>query len=168
MSDFLTEFHKKREARLAADRTFTLAGETLTHRPSVAPQIGLKLEAARHKVSVELLEISQRAKEINGSVPDEFVRLISGQTTDVEMLQISDEVIVACLEPDSHEAWGRLRDENAAYPLSVADVMEIADFLIERVTQIPTVAPAGSSDGRTETVKPSKGTSSSAGKTRRR
>ena len=182
MSDtFLQQFEEKRAARLAADRTFTLAGETLTYRPSVPPQVGLKLEEARHRVAVEVLEISQLAESIkapakNGAsgdskpdqslIPPEFVRLLSGQTTDSDILQIADETIVACLEPDSLEGWGRLRAEDAAYPLSISEVMEIADWLIGKVTGTPTDAPADFSAGREKTASRSKGSSSSTGRTR--
>ena len=167
MSDtFLQDFEKRRAERLAADRTFQLAGETLVYRPSVPPQVGLKLEEARHRVAVEVLEISELAKGINGTVPPEFVRLLSGQTTDSDILQIADETIVACLEPESLEGWGRLRAEDAAYPLSISEVMEIADWLIGKVTGTPTDAPADSSDGREKTASRSKGSSSSTGRTR--
>ncbi len=168
MSDqFLEQFEKRRAERLAADRSFTLAGETLTHRAAVPPQIGLKLEEARHRVAVEVLEIQQLAEGMNGSIDPAFVRLLRGQTTDTDILQTADEVIVACLEQDSLEPWGRLRAEDAVYPLTITEVMEIADWLIGKVTGIPTDAPAVSSAGRTSTGTASKDRSSSPAKPRK-
>ncbi len=126
---FLQRFEERRAAREAADRTFQIAGATLTYRPSVAPEVGLKLDAMT--------------------------------VSDSEMLQVGDETVLACLTVESREEWAALRSPDGEHPLTFDEVFEIADYVLGRVAGIPTSAPADSSDGRTETAKPSKAKSSS-------
>lgn len=155
--DFLARFERRRQERLEADRTFPLAGETLTHRASVAPEVGSRLEAMRDKVGAEVAEARRRIAAANGEPAD----LSDLQFDDASMIEVADDTILACLEPDSHEAWSRLRAVDAAYPLNFEEIMSLADYLLGRVTGIPTSAPADSSDGRTTTAKRSKAASSS-------
>ena len=158
MSDqFLAEFERKRAERLAADRAFTLAGVTLTHKPSVAPEVGQRLEQMRRVVSGELEEMQKRIAAANGDGAD----LSDLRISDDEMIQSADETILACLEPESHQAWASLRAVDAGYPLNFNEIMGLADYLLGRVTGIPTDAPADSSAGRKTTGKPSKAASSS-------
>lgn len=161
MDDFLTRFEQRRADRLKADRSFTVAGETLTHKPSVSPEVGQRLEEVRRQVGAELEEAQKRIQAANGNPPD----LSDLKISDDVMILTADETILACLEPGSHEAWARLRDVNAEYPLNFEEIMELADYLLGRVTGIPTVAPADSSAGRTTTAKRSRANSSSTAKT---
>lgn len=171
--DFLAAFEAKRAARMAADRSFQLGGETLTFRPSVAPEIGMHLEEMRQRVRSQIENLQAalakaEKPEGNGADPDLSPITAALESMDIsesDMLQIGDETILACLEPASHEAWARLRSNDAAQPLIFDEVFEIADYLLGRVAGVPTDAPADSSDGRTETAKPSKGRSSSPAKT---
>jgi hypothetical protein len=174
--EFLTRFEERRAAREHADRTVTIAGEKLVYRPTVAPEVGLRLEAMRQKV-VEQLErlrdAAQKAErdtaaaEGNGTdvdltaLNDALERM---EVSDEDMLLIGDETVLACLEPSSHPAWARLRDPAATQPLTFDEVFELADYLLGRVAGVPTSAPADSSDGRTETSRSSKGRSSSPAK----
>ena len=159
--DFLTRFEERRKERLLADRSFPLAGETLTHKASVAPEVGKRLEEMRQEVGRELEELKRRLAEANGNPPD----LSDLKISDDAMIEVADETILACLEPESHPVWARLRAIDNAYPLNFEEIMALADYLLGRVTGIPTVAPAGSSDGRTTTAKRSKAASPSKAKT---
>lgn len=162
---FLQQFEERRQARLQTERSFVLAGETLVHKPSVAPEVGHRLEAMRQRVAEELAEARQRIEKANGKPPD----LSDLETiSDDVMIKAADDAILACLDPDSHAGWARLRDPDAAYPLNWNEVVEIADWLLGRVTGIPTDAPADSSDGRTQTGKNTKAASSSRATGRRR
>ena len=174
---FLEQFERKRRERLEADRSFPLAGETLVHKPAVAPEVGQRLEQARVAVAAQLdqamalqRELQKRVEDANGDGPNLEgldLSVLSDMKRDDEIIAAADEAILACLEPGSHKAWGRLRDPAAAYPLDFNDIMGIADYLLGRVTGIPTDAPAGSSAGRTKTAKPSKAASSSPARSRR-
>jgi hypothetical protein len=150
--DFLERFEAQRAARLAAERSFQLAGETLTFKPSVREKYANQLAEGQRRI---------QAYEADNSV---------GLTTDDLDLDIdglilaADEQILNCLEPDGQAAWGRLRALDAAEPLTFQEIGQIADYLLGRVTGIPTDAPAGSSAGRTTTAKPSKAASSSKAK----
>lgn len=158
--DFLTRFEQRRQERLAADRSFPLAGETLIHKASVAPEVGKRLEDMRQEVGRELDEAKRRLAEANGEPLD----LSDLKISDDIMIQAADETIIACLEPDSHETWARLRAIDAEYPLNFEEIMMLADYLLGRVTGIPTDAPAGSSAGREKTGRKSKADSSSTAK----
>lgn len=177
---FLEAFEARRREREQADRTITLAGEQLTFRPSVAPEVGMKLEAARQDTADRLKTLSDKATELdkvtarNGDAQaDEDVAAMLAVTEAVEAVQeaegraleTADATVLDCLDPDSHEAWGRLRSVEATHPLTFTEVFQIADYLLGKVAGIPTDAPAGSSDGRTATGKPSKASSSSKAKT---
>ena len=153
--EFLERFERRRQERLAADRTFPLAGETLTHKPSVAPEVGSRLEAMRDDVGKQVAEARRRIAEANGEPAD----LSDLDFRDTTMIDTADETILACLEPESHEAWARLRATDSPYPLNFEEIMSLADYLLGRVTGIPTSAPAGSSAGRETTAKRSKAAS---------
>lgn len=163
MDDFLQNFERRRAEREQADRTFTLAGVTLTHKPSVAPEVGSRLEAMRRKVAAQLDEAQKRlAAAKDGALAD----LSDLDLRDEDMIQVADETILDCLEPDSHAGWAKLRDPASPHPLNFEEVMSITDYLLGRVTGVPTVASADSSDGRTNTGSRSKGSSSRRAKTR--
>lgn len=171
---FLEAFEARRLAREQADRSFPLAAETLTYRPTVAPEVGMRLEAMREKVRAQMerlkaaAEKAERAAKNGGGdeALDELgAALDSLEVTDEAMLQSGDETVLACLMPASHEAWARLRSPDAPQPLTFDEVFELADYLLGRVAGIPTSAPADSSAGRTPTANASKGKSSSRAKT---
>lgn len=165
MSDtFLERFEQRRTERLQADRSFVLAGETLTFKPSVAPEVGMRLQTVRQQYATQLLEAQRRlaAYEKDPGKPIE----VDDLNLDAEaLIAAADEQIMACLDDPGQKAWGRLRALDAEYPLSASEIGEIADYLLGRVTGIPTDAPVDSSNGRTKTVNGSKAPSSSRAKT---
>lgn len=73
-----------------------------------------------------------------------------------ELLDLLDESALACLEPDSAKAWAEIRDPNRPLPLTLDDLIWLVDHLIARASGIPTDAPAGSPDGRSNTETSSK------------
>lgn len=160
MSDeFLTKFEERRAARAQADRTILLAGEKLTFRASVAPEVGFRLQAMRREVSDQIAEVRRQLAAANGDGVDPgIVGLIR---SDEDMVQVGDETVIGCLEPSSAETWGRLRSADAAQPLTFEEIFEVADYLLARVAGVPTGAPADSSAGRTTTSPASKAPSSS-------
>lgn len=171
---FLEAFEQRRKLRAQADRSFTVAGETLIYRPTVAPEVGTRLEAMRQTVRSELEALqaetakAQKAADADGGESDTtaLAAALDKMTfSDEDMLQSGDETVLACLEPGSHEAWARLRSPDAPQPLTFDEVFELADYLLGRVAGIPTSAPADSSAGRTATASKSKAKSSSQAKT---
>lgn len=174
MSDeFLARFEQQREARRQAERSFQIMGETLTVRPSIAPETALNLQTKRIAYYEAIGEIpgllavveAEQAKNGEGD-PDAasaavFAAVNARDVKEEELLAVAEETILSCLTTESHAAWARLRAKEAAEPVSGAEIFDIADYLIERVSGIPTVAPAGSSSGRTKTRGSSKEKSSS-------
>ncbi len=134
------------EARLERERTFTFLGEQFTHRPSVSPSVGIRYAKQFLIVSTELAQSVE-------------------ETSDEAIIRSCDETVKSRLEPESWEAWDRLRADDARIPLTFRDIFEFADVLLGRVAGIPTDAPTGSSDGRTATANGSKADSSSRAKT---
>lgn len=158
--EFLERFEANRLAREKADRSFVLLGETLVFRAHVPYEIGRGLEAARMKFAHELTEAQKRIESANGQPPD-----LSDLTLNTdELVQAADAQILACLEPEGRQAWGRLRALDSDSPLNFHEIGQIADYLLGRVTAIPTDAPAVSSGGRKTTGSKSKGASSSTAK----
>jgi len=172
---FLEAFEAKRKARAEADRTFTLAGETFRFRPTIAPEIVFRFRASQQSMYEDLEKLRawgmelEAAQGLNGDGEADVSRLMEAmpepRLTDDDLINIADETVIACLEPDSHEAWARLRSPENPQPVTYQEVFEIVGYLLGRVAEIPTVAPTGSSDGRTQTGKPSKAGSSSRAKT---
>lgn len=146
MDDFLVRFEERRKARAEAEREFTIAGETLRFRPTIAPEVMFRFQ-----------EPFRHAANGNGD---------GGDLSDDLLLQIADETILACLEPGSYEGWARLRSVDAEQPLTYQDIFDIVGYLFSKVAGLPTGAPSDSSSGRTETVSKSKAVSSSPAKTR--
>lgn len=168
--DFLQRFEERRTARQQAERSFDIAGVTLTFRAAVAPEVGMRLEGMRQEVRAQLERLRtaadevDKAREKNGAEVDlsPLEQAVDAMTvTDAAMLQIGDETVIACLTEKSKQGWAELRSETAEQPLTFDEVFEIADYLLGRVAGIPTSGPADSSDGPTETDKPSKAKSSS-------
>lgn len=169
--DFLAAFEARRKAREETERSFVIAGETLKHRATLSPEVTFRFQKAQTTSYEDMVAMKewvdkiQKAAGKNGRQEKLLDEAPEPRLTDEDLLAIADETVLACLEPDSHEAWARLRSSDAAQPITYDEVFEILDYLFGRVTDLPTVAPADSSDGRTETAKPSRGRSSSPAKT---
>lgn len=142
MDTWLDNFNATREQRLKDDRSFTLLGERLTVKISVAPEVGFRLAALRRRVRDDI-EATQQANERGETAPD--------VTTDAEMLAVAEDTIVACLEPESLDAWRRLRSADQPIPLSFREIFSLCDYILARASGIPTDGPSDSSAGPTTT-----------------
>lgn len=142
MDPWLENFNATRSARLKENRSFSLLGEQLTVKISVAPEVGFRLADLRRKVRDDL-EAAKQAVELKQAAPE--------VTSDAEMLAVAEDTIVACLEPDSLPAWRRLRSPEAAVPLSFREIFSLCDYILARASGIPTDGPSDSSNGPTNT-----------------
>lgn len=162
--DFLARFEERRQQRADADRTFPLAGETLTVKATAPAEVGLAMVRMRVKVAQELDAARKELSKKNGKPVDPAKLAII--TSDEEMIQVADETALELLEPDCHDAWARLRDPKNPAALSFEELFEVVDYLQARVARVPFDAASGSSTGPTETSPPSEEDSSSPATTR--
>jgi len=137
---WLTEFEKRRGERETADRTFTLLGEQLTVKATVAPQITIRFNNARRDAILDA-QAAIAAREANTDLPDPRI-------TDEQMIEIAEETARALLDDSSLDAWERLRSSDNPAPLSFREIFEVCDYLIARASGLPIDAPAASSNGR--------------------
>lgn len=158
--EFLQKFEERRAEREKAERTVTIAGETLMFKAAVAPEVGFRLQAMRAQAAEQIDEVKRRVAEANGD-GTVVASVMALMPRDEEMVQVGDETVLACLEPVSHDAWARLRAPENQHPLTFAEIFDLADYLMGRVAGVPTVAPTGSSGGHTSTKRGSKARSSS-------
>lgn len=173
--DALEKIEAARKAREDADRTFELAGESFRYRVAVAPAVIFRFRDSQRIKWEDLQKMHEwgakleAARNMNGGSEEAVAALIEEmpvqRQTDEDLLQTADETILALLDPECHEAWGRLRSEENPHPLTYDECFDFLDYLIGRVTDLPTVAPTDSSPGRTQTGSRSKGGSSSRAKT---
>lgn len=64
-----------------------------------------------------------------------------------ELLTLCDHTALACLEPQSADAWTAIRSADHQPPLDFASVIWLADQIVTRASGLPTVGPADSSAG---------------------
>lgn len=157
---WIQQFEARRKERLKADRSFTVLGETLTAKASVAPEIGLRIGEFQARVAVYTVA-AQEAQVKGKPIPDLGV-------SDIEMLDLSEATIRACLEPSSIKAWERLRDPNRPEPMTLMDIYGFATYVLAKATGLPTDALADSSTGPARNGRSSTAASSSRAGTRRR
>ena len=144
---WLERFEQRRQKRAQAKHQFPLLGEHLTCRAHVAPETALRFYDLQARFNAYGEQV--RAAEAAGKeLPTE-----SGIPED-EMFEVSEATILACLDEESHAAWQRLRSPDLPDPLDIWDLYGIATYVLARASGLPTVAPTGSSNGRTNT-KPS-------------
>ena len=161
MSDpWLDEFEQRIKQRQTADRSFTLLGETLEVKSSVAPQIGLAFNDARNKVIADQIARA-RATEAGEDTP-------AATMPDSELLDIMEATIRACLDPESIPTWETLRSPDHPTPMNWSDIFSFCDYVLAKATNLPTVASDASSNGRAKDAASSKDASPSRAATRRR
>lgn len=66
---------------------------------------------------------------------------------EAEWLSLIDSTVVAIIEPDYAETWAAVRDPNLPHPLSLGDLQELLEWLVEQVVGRPTGRPSDSSAG---------------------
>ena len=157
---WLQQFEERRKERETADRSFTLLGETLVVKPNVAPEVGLRREAFQTRVATYTAEVEE-ARAKGTDIPELGV-------DDEAFLELSEGIIVACLEPESAAAWKRLRDPQHPDPLSLMDIYGLSGYVLARASRLPTVAPSGSSNGQAPGGRTSKAGSPSRAAARKR
>lgn len=114
----MEDLDKARRARIAADHRFIIGGETFTRVGGAPPEALYEWET------------------------------IDAQDDSREVLRIIDATIVSLIaDPDGAERWKRLRDVRGDESLTLADMQEVAKFLVTAVTGHPTEGPSDSSDG---------------------
>lgn len=161
MSDaWLEDFEKRIADRQVSDRTFILLGEKLTVKPSVAPQVGLHFNETRNKV-IQQTVARQEAETAGKDLPDPIV-------TDAELLDVIEQTIRACLEPESLKTWDKLRSPEHPSPLNWFDLYSLCDYVLSRASGLPTVASVASSNGRASAGRSSRAGSSSRAAARKR
>lgn len=112
------------------DRRFKLRGLEFTVRPFVRP-------------------------EALGTIEDTPL-----MTSSLEILQAIDTAIMMYLEPEDHDAWRRLR-ENEDDAITLDELQAIAEWLAENEARRPTPASSASTGGRASTMDSSEALSGS-------
>lgn len=140
MDPFLERFEARRKAREEADRSFEILGVTLTVKPAVAPEVGLRVARFQRAIS-EYVDAFTKA-EAEGTPPPD-----SSGYDDEEMLALSESVIAECLEADSLPAWVELRRPDNPDPLTLLEIYGLATYILSRASALPTDGPSASSDG---------------------
>lgn len=161
--EFLQAFNEQRKLRAERDRSFQIEGVTLTHRPSVAPEIPMRYQEVTDEMSRWAEEVNRITATANGHQPEIPAQPVS----EAELIQVYNDFVLACLEPTSHEVWQALRSPDAAYPLLGEDIYRLAVYLLGKTTALPTEGLLGSSSTQPETEPTSKGSSRSPARKRR-
>ena len=151
---WIEQFEERRRERAAANRKIRLADETLIYRPSVAPEVGLRLQQVVRESQEEIAENEAREKRGEKTI-DNLGRSNS------EILEAADWTVRSCLEPSSVEAWERLRSLDHPEPLTSTEIIEFAFFIQARASGLPTGRPTVSPGGPQPTGTTAKGGSSS-------
>jgi hypothetical protein len=138
---WLEQFQARRDARAQANREVKLLGTTLTVKPSIAPEVGLRL--AHFNIAMTNYVTAYNKAQTDGTTPPDG----SGYD-DTEMLALSESVIADCLTTDSLPAWQQLRAPDAPEPLTLLEIYGLANYLVSRAAGLPTDAPTGSPAGQ--------------------
>lgn len=156
MDPWLEQFDARRKQREQADRTFTILGQQLTVKPSVAPEPALRIADFETRLAQYLEDAKSRT---NGDpVPELGV-------SDTEMLDMAETAIRAALEPDSLPAWEKLRAPDSTEPLDLLEIYGLAKYVLGRAARLPTDGPSDSSAGPKNTKPSSRVRSSSTAAT---
>jgi hypothetical protein len=157
MQDFDVERQKRADED---DRLFKIGGEEFRHRASVAPEkIMAWMELGeRGSVEKQRLESAQKALEAaqaQDMAAEHIERLAervagfaeeakAASVPEGQWVSILDDTILSLIEPDYHDAWRRVRDQDAVFPLSIGDMTEVLDWLVKKVVARPTQSPSDS------------------------
>ena len=132
---WIEQFEERRRERAAANRKIRLADETLIYRPSVAPEVGLRLQQVVRESQEEIAENEAREKRGEKTI-DNLGRSNS------EILEAADWTVRSCLEPSSVEAWERLRSLDHPEPLTSTEIIEHSSSRRERLGSLPGGPPS--------------------------
>lgn len=160
MDPYLEQFVARRKEREQADRSFTLLGETLTVKASVAPEVGLRRGEFERRLAV-FAATAEEARKANKPLPELGF-------SDQELLDLSDSIIFDCLEPASHDTWRKLRSPDSTDPLGLLEIYGLSGYVLSKASALPTGGPSASSDGQRSNGSSSTARSSSRAATRKR
>ena len=163
MSDaWLESFEARRAERAHHAETVTVDGVTLTLRPGVAPQVAVRYYDAKRRLIVHTA-LAQEAAAKGTSAPE-----IPDDLQDAALLDLFDETMRACITDDSLPALAELRAADRPNPLGWVDLWDLAEYLLARVSGVPTGRPADSSNGSAAATGSSTDGSPSPARTRKR
>lgn len=141
MTGIVKNFDELRATRVERDRKFQIGGETFTRRPAVRPEALAKWE-----------HIGKHGSEM----------------TSEEVLADMDETICNLIEPGAssrdHKRWHKLRERDDD-PITGDDMISLITWIVEDMTDRPTVPSGTSSDEPERTGASSTDDSSSPGLT---
>lgn len=143
----ITVSREERFGKTVDERTFKIGGESFVRRAAVAPEATMRW-----------------FQMINGEIGDEVKDEASGTVrlivSEVDALVIYDETVLALLEPGQEDLWKKVRDPEAAKPLTMTDIRAVIRWLIGENSGRPTGPPSDSSSGSGGTAMTSTGGSS--------
>ena len=173
----MKNFDEARTARPSLpveDRTFQLGGETFVMRDVLHPEVFVPLETLKEaqQSKTECRCGHQRIQHDQGAgkcgdpscTCDEFFGKVLERGASIgDTMKAFDRVILDAVEGDGEvkDRWAKVRSIDAVPPVTIDDVGDVVNWMMEAQTRRPTVPPAGSSDGRSSTGTSSTGTSSS-------
>lgn len=142
---WLEKFAADREERERVNRTLEILGETLTVKPSIAPQVATRYFDIKRQLAQNYVEKEEAKK--TGSEPP----VTPEELLDPAIIDLLDETCLACLTADSVSAWKRIRDPQHPAPPGWNDLFSLCEYLIGRASGHPTDGPDDSSTGPAET-----------------
>lgn len=160
LDPWLQQFNERRQRAKETPRSFEFEGETISYKPFVAPEVGLRRQAFQQKIN-EYLKVVAEAKENYTPIPEMGV-------DDETMLGLSESVIYDCLTPEGIQAWERIRDPSRPDPLGLLEIYGFSGYLLSKVTEVPTDGAPASSPGQQNGRTSSKDESPSKAGTRKR
>lgn len=179
----MRDFDVARKERREQDRSFVIGGERFVFKADVAPEVILDwmefaASANREATAVASFQAALAAARAKNAealgaghtlpFPDSHIaeleeRLAVARAsleekshTEREWLELLDATITEIIEPGYHPAWQKVRDPHAEHPLSLGDLNELAEWLIEEVVARPTKpqsvsSPSGETSGTSST-----------------
>jgi hypothetical protein len=119
VADAVRAIEDARLKREQSERSFTLAGETFTHKPT-----------AEMEALADYYDMTSGRKDVNNH----------------EAIEIIDRTVLAFLEPGQEEKWAKVRHSDQ-HPLSVGDAHGLIEALLGATTGRPTMPPSDSGGG---------------------
>lgn len=136
-----------RADRLDRDRTFTIGGETFTHRAAVAPESVLEWsKLINREFRVEEVLRDSLGNPLLDDQKKPVLHIVSDISED-EALAIFDRTVLAFLEPGQEDLWRAVRSPEVENPVNLADLTALIEWLFEEATGRPTSPPPVSTSG---------------------
>lgn len=120
IAEFVRGIEKDRAERASRPRTFELAGETFTHKPSVP----MEVMANYFDMTTARIEVDNQ-----------------------EAIKIIDATILGFLEPGQEEKWHKVRHD-AQNPVTYSDAHSLIEGLLRSLSGRPTGESSDSTDGQ--------------------